>query len=161
MEQINQILGNNLLFIIAVLLVLIVFLLVMLVNMNSKLRKLQWKYDYFTKGTTMDLDEVLTQTLEDVRSAEAKITALEKSRDDLRLRLKSCVQNLRVLRYNAFDNTGIGLSYSVALVDEENNGVVLSSIYGREENRCYAKPVIAGKSQYVLSKEEQEVLQQK
>ena len=46
-------------------------------------------------------------------------------------------------------------------VDEENNGVVLSSIYGREENRCYAKPVIAGKSQYVLSKEEQEVLQQK
>ena len=51
MEQINQILGNNLLFIIAVLLVLIVFLLVMLVNMNSKLRKLQWKYDYFTKGT--------------------------------------------------------------------------------------------------------------
>lgn len=88
MEQINQILSNNLLFIIAVLLVLIVFLLVMLVNMNSKLRKLQWKYDYFTKGTTMDLDEVLTQTLEDVRSAEAKITALEKSRDDLRLRLK-------------------------------------------------------------------------
>ena len=156
MEQINQILGNNLLFIIAVLLVLIVFLLVMLVNMNSKLRKLQWKYDYFTKGTTMDLDEVLTQTLEDVRSAEAKITALEKSRDDLRLRLKSCVQNLRVLRY-----TGSDLSYSVALVDEENNGVVLSSIYGREENRCYAKPVIAGKSQYVLSKEEQEVLQQK
>ena len=119
MEQINQILGNNLLFIIAVLLVLIVFLLVMLVNMNSKLRKLQWKYDYFTKGTTMDLDEVLTQTLEDVRSAEAKITALEKSRDDLRLRLKSCVQNLRVLRYNAFDNTGSDLSYSVALVDEE------------------------------------------
>lgn len=92
---------------------------------------------------------------------EAKITALEKSRDDLRLRLKSCVQNLRVLRYNAFDNTGSDLSYSVALVDEENNGVVLSSIYGREENRCYAKPVIAGKSQYVLSKEEQEVLQQK
>ena len=76
MEQINQILGNNLLFIIAVLLVLIVFLLVMLVNMNSKLRKLQWNYDYFTKGTTMDLDEVLTQTLEDVRSAEAKITCL-------------------------------------------------------------------------------------
>ena len=109
--------------------------------MNSKLSKLQWKYDYFTKGTTMDLDEVLTQTLEDVRSAEAKIVALEKSRDELRLRLKSC--------------------YSLALVDEENNGVVLSSIYGREENRCYAKPVTAGKSQYVLSKEEQEVLQQK
>ena len=47
------------------------------------------------------------------------------------------------------------------LIEKEKFFVVLSSIYGREENRCYAKPVIAGKSQYVLSKEEQEVLQQK
>ena len=135
MEQINEILSGNLLVIVAVLLVLLIFLLAMLVNLNSKLRKLQWKYDYFTKSTTMDLDEVLTQTLTDLRAAEANITALEKSRDELRLRLKNCVQNLRVLRYNAFDNTGSDLSYSIALTDEENNGVVISSIYGREENR--------------------------
>ena len=161
MEQINEILSGNLLVIVAVLLVLLIFLLTMFVILNSKLRKLQWKYDYFTKSTTMDLDEVLTQTLTDLRAAEANITALEKSRDELRLRLKNCVQNLRVLRYNAFDNTGSDLSYSIALTDEENNGVVISSIYGREENRCYAKPVTAGKSHYVLSKEEEEVLQQK
>lgn len=141
MEQINEILSGNLLVIVAVLLVLLIFLLAMLVNLNSKLRKLQWKYDYFTKSTTMDLDEVLTQTLTDLRAAEANITALEKSRDELRLRLKNCVQNLRVLRYNAFDNTGSDLSYSIALTDEENNGVVISSIYGREENRCYANPL--------------------
>lgn len=159
MEQINQVLSNNLWIIVALFLVLLIFLLVMLVNLNSKLRKLQWKYDYFTKGTTMDLDEVLTSTLGDLRGAESKIAALEKSRDELRLRLKGCLQKLRVVRYNAFDNTGSDLSYSVALVDEENNGVILSSIYGREENRCYAKPVTEGKSQYPLSKEEQQVLQ--
>lgn len=78
MEQINEILSGNLLVIVAVLLVLLIFLLAMLVNLNSKLRKLQWKYDYFTKSTTMDLDEVLTQTLTDLRAAEANITALEK-----------------------------------------------------------------------------------
>ncbi len=161
MEQINQILSDNLLIIVAVLLVLVLFLLVTLVRLNSRLRKLEWKYDYFTKGTTMDLDEVLTQTLEDLRSAETKIAALETSRDELRVRLKGCVQNLRVLRYNAFENTGSDLSYSIALLDEENNGVVLSSIYGREENRCYAKPVTAGKSQYTLSQEEQKVLRSK
>lgn len=159
MEQINQVLNNNLWIIVALFLVLLIFLLVMLVNLNSKLRKLQWKYDYFTKGTTMDLDEVLTRTLGDLRGAESKIAALEKSRDELRLRLKGCIQKLRVVRYNAFDNTGSDLSYSLALVDEENNGVILSSIYGREENRCYAKPVTEGKSQYPLSKEEQQVLQ--
>ena len=57
MEQINEILSGNLLVIVAVLLVLLIFLLAMLVNLNSKLRKLQWKYDYFTKSTTMDLDD--------------------------------------------------------------------------------------------------------
>ena len=63
------------------------------------------------------------------------------------------------MRYNAFDNIGSDLSYSLALVDENKDGVVLTSIYGREENRCYAKPINAGKSTYTLSKEEEKVLQ--
>lgn len=158
MVQINQILSDNLLVIVAVLLVLLVFALVLLARLSSKLSKLQGKYDYFTRGATMDIDEVLNRTLADLRGAETQIAALEKSRDELRLRLKGCLQNLKVVRYNAFENTGSDLSYSVALVDEENNGVVLSSIYGREENRCYAKPVTAGKSHYTLSKEEEQVL---
>lgn len=164
MEQLNQFLGNNLALLllgIGSLLLIILVMLTMIIKQGKELKRLKWKYDYFTKGTTMDLDEVLTQTLADLRSAEEKIVGLENTHMDLRQKLKNCVQNLRVLRYNAFDNTGSDLSYSVALVDEENNGVILSSIYGREENRCYAKPVVLGKSEYSLSAEEQEVLQKK
>ena len=64
------------------------------------------------------------------------------------------------MRYNAFSDTGSNLSYSLAVLDENNNGVVLSSLYGREDNRSYAKPVENGKSTYQLSDEEKDVLEQ-
>lgn len=66
--------------------------------------------------------------------------------------------NLSITRYNAFGDTGSDLSFSMALVDDEQNGVVLTSIYGREESRVYAKPIQAGKSLYSLSEEEHAVL---
>ena len=78
--------------------------------------------------------------------------------DGLRDQLMDCVQKVGVVRFNAFDDTGSDLSYSVALLDERKDGVVFSSIFGRDENRCYAKPVKNGKSDYPLSKEELEAL---
>ncbi|MTI93908.1 MAG: DUF4446 family protein [Firmicutes bacterium] len=62
--------------------------------------------------------------------------------------------NLHLVRFNAFGNTGSDLSFSLALVDDAGDGVVLSSIYGREESRIFAKPLRAGKSEYSLSEEE-------
>ncbi|GAB7387692.1 DUF4446 family protein [Bacillaceae bacterium] len=66
---------------------------------------------------------------------------------------------LGVVRFNAFHDTGSDLSFSVALVDDELNGVVITSIYGRDESRVYAKPLEKGRSSYHLSEEEKEALQ--
>jgi hypothetical protein len=60
-----------------------------------------------------------------------------------------------IIRYNAFGETGSDLSFSVAIVDDAQNGVVITSIFGREESRVYAKPLTAGTSTYPLSDEEQ------
>ena len=54
---------------------------------------------------------------------------------------------------------GSDLSYAVALLDAENNGVILSSIFGREDSRSYVKPIEGGKSTYTLTDEEQQALQ--
>jgi hypothetical protein len=51
------------------------------------------------------------------------------------------------------------LSFSIALLDENGDGVVVTSIYGRNENRTYAKAIRAGSSTHVLSREETEALQ--
>lgn len=63
--------------------------------------------------------------------------------------------NVAVIRYNAFGDVGSDLSFSVAMLDDAQNGVVITSIFGREESRVYAKPIVAGTSSYSLSEEEQ------
>ena len=64
----------------------------------------------------------------------------------------------KVIRYKAFEDVGSDLSFSVALLDGENNGVILTGIYGRDYSTTYAKPIDKGISRYDLSEEELHVL---
>ncbi|HLO02757.1 MAG TPA: DUF4446 family protein [Symbiobacteriaceae bacterium] len=70
------------------------------------------------------------------------------------------IQKVGMLRFNAFPDTGSDQSFSVALLDADGNGLVLTSLYGRTETRTYAKPIQAGKSAYPLSDEEIAALDQ-
>jgi len=72
--------------------------------------------------------------------------------------LAGSLQRVAVVRYDAFEDMGGKLSYSVAMLDENGDGVIFTSIYGRNENRTYAKAVKAGKASHVLSREEEEAL---
>ena len=159
MENFNLMLNENIAAVIAVMLLLIIIQAVMLIRSGKKVKKLQEKYDFFTQGTdNVDIGELLTETLSEVRSGRIEMEKLNDRCNGLRDQLKDCVQKVGVVRFNAFDDTGSDLSYSVALLDERKDGVVFSSIFGRDENRCYAKPIKAGKSDYALSKEELEAL---
>ena len=71
---------------------------------------------------------------------------------------ENSVQHVGLVRFNAFSNTGSDLSFAVALLDHHGDGVVLSSIYGRNESHAYAKPVSKGVSSYNLSDEEREAI---
>ena len=63
-----------------------------------------------------------------------------------------------LVRYNAFRETGSDLSFSLALLDRNFDGMVLTSLFGREESRCYGKPVKGGQSTHLLSEEEMQAL---
>lgn len=71
---------------------------------------------------------------------------------------KFSLQRVGVLRYNPFSGQGGDQSFTVALLDANNDGVVITSIYGREGNRTYAKPVNKGDSEYALSDEEKKAI---
>ena len=64
-----------------------------------------------------------------------------------------------MVRYNAFKDTGSDLSFTLALLDEHNDGVVLNGIYSREMSNIYAKPVKNGTSTYTMSDEERQAVQ--
>lgn len=158
MEELNLLAGQHI-FIITVLLAAVIFiLLIMLVMTRKKLTVMQDKYDYFTKGSEVNIDQVLTKTLQELEKTQAELQQLQQKHGQLREQIKGCIQKVKMERYDAFDAMGGEMSYSILLADENNDGIILTSIYGREDNRCYAKDVKGGKSSYVLAEEEKKLL---
>lgn len=119
---------------------------------KRKLRK--WKSIH----ATADLEEVYARTLEEVGRLHSELKGLEEKMVRVREEVKMKISTARIQRYNAFSETGSDLSFSIALLDDNSNGVVLSSIYGRDESRTYAKPVHDGRSEYALTEEELHVI---
>ncbi len=74
--------------------------------------------------------------------------------------LSHCIKKVGILRYDAFGNTNNKLSFALAMLDKENNGIVINSIYGHDNSNVYAKPIIKGASKYNLSDEEKEAINQ-
>ena len=91
--------------------------------------------------------EMVKNVNEDNKIIQANELAIER-------RLNTCVQNIGMVRYNAFDDVGSELSFAIALLDNENNGFVINSIYGRSSSNIYAKTIENGTSKYTLSDEE-------
>jgi len=78
--------------------------------------------------------------------------------ENLRKLSEKSVQNIGVVRFNPFSDMGGNQSFAIALLDNKNNGFVISSLFIKEGNRVYAKAVKDGKSDYLLSNEEKEAI---
>jgi hypothetical protein len=103
------------------------------------------------------VEKVANEALE-IEELSRRLDEQAAQKDYLADVLAGSVQRVAVIRYDAFDDMGGKLSFSIALLDENGDGVVLTSIYGRNENRTYAKAVRGGASSHVLSNEETEAL---
>lgn len=69
------------------------------------------------------------------------------------------LQRVALFRYNPYDDTGGDQSFSLALLDDKGNGIIVTSLHSRSGTRVFAKPVISGGSaKYRFSKEEEEVI---
>ncbi|MFZ5626098.1 MAG: DUF4446 family protein [Bacillota bacterium] len=105
-----------------------------------------------------DLVGYLQQLAERLDSLEKQVNELKEKQIKQQITLTRCLQNKAVVRFNAFEDTGSDLSFAVALLDERGDGVVLSSLYGRQDCRTYAKPLKNGQSRYPLTDEEKEAI---
>ena len=137
---------------------LLVVLLMFIIN-SVRLSRMRKRYRTLMKGLKhANLEEILFQYADGVNGLEAEVRrALEKLEDHQRQIEASCGP-VGVVRYNAFPDAGSDLSYSVAVLNRDADGVVITSIFGREESRTYAKPIVAGASTYMLSDEEKEAM---
>lgn len=158
MEGANLALSNNLTVVIAVLGLIIIILAGLLFSVKGKLNALQAKYDYFTQGKEANIDVVLTDTLTELHKTQAELAELQEKHAKLQAQVQGCLQNVKLIRYDAFDAMGGEMSYSLLLTDAKKDGILLTSIYGRDESRSYAKDIKEGKSSYPLAEEEKKLL---
>ena len=146
-----------LLVILAVLFMLLILLFVMLFLTRSELNSFRTKYDslieYLGGGSSKD---ILQECVNIIHNLEFDNRIRAKEISELYDILSSCVQKVAILRYNAFSDVGSDLSFSIALLDNDDNGVVITNLYGRESSTTYAKPVDKGHSTYILTGEEEE-----
>ncbi|TWD80782.1 uncharacterized protein DUF4446 [Kribbella amoyensis] len=91
-------------------------------------------------------------------TVKAELRKLTKDLDKTRGEVRETLQHLAVVRYDAFGDSGGQLSWSMALLDDKGDGVVLTSINSRNDARSYAKEVKGFASDAKLSPEEQEAL---
>lgn len=86
------------------------------------------------------------------------VTGLRQEVAALRLENAGALRHLAVVRYDAFGDMGGHLSWSVALLDDSGDGVVLTSIHGRSDSRTYAKSIAGWTCEQQLSPEEDEAI---
>lgn len=139
---------------------LVLVLLILYLIMYRKAQFLQSRYHTFMQGENgSSLEGSLREIHQEVQKVNQEVAENRQRLRAMATTLDTAVRGVGVIRFNAFQDTGSDLSFAVAYLDAHKNGVVISSIYGREESRTYAKPLVAGLSQYQLSTEEEEAIQ--
>ncbi len=113
-------------------------------------------------GDPLGLDAAVRQVLaeqglriERLEGAVRSLAATDRRQEGL---IEGAVRHVGLVRYDAFEDVGGRLSFSCALLDDHGDGVVVTSINGRQDTRVYAKPVTGGRSSHHLSAEEEEAI---
>ena len=139
--------------------VIILFLLILVFRNASKIKKMTERYNRFMEGLSdRNLEQVIDSCLDDIKELKFKNKSIDGQINHMERNILQCIQKVGIVRYNAFENVGSDLSFSIALLDSHEDGLVISSIYARDNSTMYAKPVSSGKSKYALSAEEIQAL---
>mgnify|MGYP000854030107 CR=1 FL=1 len=140
-------------------LLLSVIILIAFISLNAKFARLIKKYNQLTEGIDgRNLEEIILEQGKKLDQFQSRLIDLKESFCQLEEFSNETISKVYFKRYNAFSEMGSDLSFSVAFLNAKNTGVMLTSIYGRDENRVYLKPIVNGKSNYALSPEEKEII---
>lgn len=149
-------------YVLAALTFMTVFLFLLVLYLLIAVSRLKGRYREMMTGeeTGRDFESMLLRHIEETHAVAAENRDLQIDNRRISELLDRAVTRVGVVRFRAFEDMGSDLSYAVALLDAHNDGVVLSSIFGREDSRSYVKPIEAGKSTYTLTNEEDEAIRQ-
>jgi hypothetical protein len=123
-------------------------------------RRVRATYSRFARGRREDVVTLLEMHMDEVQHLQAEVRKQQAYGRQLRALLSKSVSRIGTVRYDAFDDMGGRLSFSMALLDEHGDGSVITAMNGRVQTRTYAKPVTRGTSTHNLSEEEVQAIAQ-
>lgn len=148
-------------YLVLALLGLVALLIVWLIVLHCRLSRMVSHYRRLTRGVEgQHLEAALEVHLAAVRANAARLEETAQACQRLEAALQHSLQRVGLIRFNPFEDTGGDQSFSLALLDNHGDGVVISSLHGRSATRMYAKPVRRGTSRYPLSAEEEQAIYQ-
>ncbi len=158
-QAFNSMMMNNLFYVVCGLAVLVLIMLIIIGNLYFNLSYLKKRYRKMMTGVDgSNMERMLIGHIDETKAVAEDNHRLNEEMERIDNLLKSAITRVGVVRFSAFEDMGSDLSYAVALLDSHNNGVVLSSIFARQDSRSYVKPIEAGASSYTLTQEEAQAL---
>jgi len=142
---------KDLLIVFLFLLILILFLLYYLMHRRVSI--------FFRKTKPRNFEFLIKELIQNSYQNQQELVKIETRLERLEKLSKKNLIKFGLVRFNPFKELGGNQSFALATLDLEDNGVVISSFFTKQGNRVYAKPIIKGKSEFSLSKEEQEALE--
>ncbi len=141
----------------------ILFILLIVLNIVSlvKIRNLNKRLKKFMKGKdARSLEKEIIGLYEDNKFLKNMADNNKKDIRDLNKRFAKAFQKIGIVKYDAYQQMGGLLSFSLALLDEDNNGLILNSVHSTEGCYTYTKEIVCGECKLELSNEEKVALDQ-
>ncbi len=136
----------------------IILLFLFFIN-SFKFSKMEKMYRSLTRDMKgKNLEQLIHQYYEKIDGVDIRINNVDMQLTNIEEKLLKSIQHIGIVRYDAFDDMGGNLSFSLALLNQQHDGFILTSIYNRNNNVIYGKPIRGGKSSYQLSAEELQAL---
>lgn len=162
LQMVREIIQYNLPLILGIMVLVLVFLLFFCILLLVKIKNQKKRYDFFmgtNRRPSLNLETTIQKYYQDVKEIEKKYEQLVDMVNDLDETMKCNIQKVGFVRYNPFDEMGGNLCFAVALLDGNDNGVVINGIHSRTGSFTYAKSIEMGVSIYTLSEEEKKAIE--
>lgn len=159
MADLNRFISDNLFIATAALAGVVLVLLIVVVAQAMRLGGALRAYRALAgDGTPGSIADLLTSQASRADGVATRLSELEELHTALERRSRGSLQHIGLVRFNPFEDTGSDQSFAIALLDDQHDGIVLSSLHGRTNTRVFAKPVDNGTSSHALSDEESQAI---
>jgi hypothetical protein len=132
---------------------IILVLLVWIGLLEHRLKKM------FAGSKARDLEEIMTEITRNLKEVKETQVHINTHLETVDTRLNQSIRKVGTVRFNPFEDAGSNQSFAVAFLNDDGDGVIMSSLYARDRMSIFAKPIVKGKSEFELSAEEKQVLE--